>query len=212
MSASVFEASPRIVLARRVLAVLGFAPFLAIFVMYTVVEAHELWPIPFVVYVFVAAWNGFKVDRVTVSEDQILVQRRGLAGPSEQRIRLADVVAVTYSPRGALVPVAPPVVVKCRDRSRRIGHALFGRQADALLRSIGRATKQRVREASDIGIEPPTERARLRLADYRRLAGLGAMLVGSGIALSFIFDSWLFVLLSLPGIFVLLGSLRMLSR
>jgi hypothetical protein len=208
MTASVFEASRRTVLARRVVAVLGFAPFLAIFVMYTLVEAHELWPIPFVVYVFVAAWNGFKVDRVTVTEDQILVQRRGLAGLSEQRIRLADVVAVTSSPRGALVPVAPPVVVKCRDKSRRIGHALFGRQVDALVHSIGQSTKQRVREASDIGTEPATERAGLDPADYRRLAGLGAMLVGSGIALATIFGSWLYLFLSLPGVFVLLSLTR----
>jgi hypothetical protein len=211
MSASVFEASPRVVLARRVLAVLGFAPFLAVFVMYTIVEAHELWPIPFVVYFFVAAWNGFKVDRVTVTDDQILVQRRGLAGPSEQRIRLADVVAVTYSPRGALAPVVPPVVVKCRDKSRRIGHGLFGRQVDALLHSISHATKQRVREASDAGIERPTEHAGLRPAEYRGLAGFGVMFVGSGVALSIICGSWLYLFLSLPGVVVLL-SLRRVSR
>jgi hypothetical protein len=73
-------------------------------------------------------------------------------------------------------------------------------------------TKHWGREASDIGVDQGGERPVLRRADLRRLARFGAMLVGSGIALAIIFDSWLLVLLSLPGIFVLLVSLRRLSR
>lgn len=73
-------------------------------------------------------------------------------------------------------------------------------------------TKHRGREASDIGADQGGERPVLRRGDLRRLAGLGAMLVGSGIALAIIFDSWLLVLLSLPGIVVLLVSLRILLR